>query len=405
MPEILSLMSISLVFLVTLIFAMKFREIAIILFIALIVRIFFLIINNYIFDLPDANMDAEDFEELAFFWSQYGFIDLIRSFNTQDAQFLSKFLGIIYIVFGRNIILAQSISMLFGVACVFMGWLLAKKIWDKNSAKKAALLIALFPTLVSYSVLTMREVYIAFFLLIAIFGIFNWYNKKDYKSIFLIFFGFYTASIFHGASIIGLFIFIFMIAIESIKTSLIKLKKKIIDLKIIFFLTSFLIFVYLYLSGVVNFSYIGTFAESTNINYLQVVIDTRLKGLAAYPEWTRINSSYEFLYKLPLRFFYFILSPFLWDIKSPNHLIGLVDSFLYFMLIILIIKNRKEIWKQPALRLILLILIIYFIIFSIGVSNFGTGIRHRSKFAIGLILLVAPLLPKILDFDKNFYKK
>ena len=38
---------------------------------------------------------------------------------------------------------------------------------------------------------------------------------------------------------------------------------------------------------------------------------------------------------------------------------------------------------------------------GIGVGNFGTGIRHRSKFAVIFILLAAPLLKKIIFKKKD----
>jgi hypothetical protein len=40
----------------------------------------------------------------------------------------------------------------------------------------------------------------------------------------------------------------------------------------------------------------------------------------------------------------------------------------------------------------------------VGVGNFGTGIRHRSKFVIELILLAAPLIPKLALFNKKKIK-
>jgi len=406
MTIILSLITISLLFLITLIFALKFRDIAIILFVALTIRILFLLINNYVFNLPDAEMDARDMEEFAFLWSQNSFLEIVRALNNKDAQFYSRILGIIYLFLGRNAIMAQSISILFGVACVFIGWLLAKKIWDNNTAKKVALFIALFPSLISYSVLTMREVYISFFLLIAMLGIVNWSSKQDLKSIILIIFGFYVASKFHGASIFGLFVFFGVIFFNSILTTLKLLKKKLIDFKIIIFLIFSFIILSLYLFDIIKFSYVGSFEYASNLSNLKVEINTRLKGNAAYPDWLKLNSPYELLYEIPIRVFYFLLSPFIWDVKSPAHLIGLLDSLLYFILIFLIIKNIKSIWKKPALKLILLILIIYFIIFSVGVSNFGSGIRHRSKFVIELILLAGPLLPKFIIFDKKkFFEK
>ena len=57
-------------------------------------------------------------------------------------------------------------------------------------------------------------------------------------------------------------------------------------------------------------------------------------------------------------------------------------------LVFLVIRNRKVIWKDPALKLILIILLSYILIFAVGVGNFGTGIRHRSKFVLMLLILM-----------------
>ena len=87
-----------------------------------------------------------------------------------------------------------------------------------------------------------------------------------------------------------------------------------------------------------------------------------------------------------------IFSPFPWDVKKIKHLIGMFDAFIYIYLTILILKNIKVIWKDPILRIFFLILLSYIFVHGIGVGNFGTGIRHRSKFVVIFILLAAPLL-------------
>ena len=69
-------------------------------------------------------------------------------------------------------------------------------------------------------------------------------------------------------------------------------------------------------------------------------------------------------------------------------------------LIYLIFKNRKVIWKDPALRIILIILVSYIFIFGLGTSNFGTGLRHRTKFVIEIVILAAPLIPRFIFFKK-----
>ena len=75
---------------------------------------------------------------------------------------------------------------------------------------------------------------------------------------------------------------------------------------------------------------------------------------------------------------------------------------MFIYLISLIIKNFKTIWRDRALKLILLILVSYVIAFAVGVGNFGTGIRHRSKFVALFVLLVAPLINKFVFKKKSF---
>ena len=67
----------------------------------------------------------------------------------------------------------------------------------------------------------------------------------------------------------------------------------------------------------------------------------------------------------------------------------------------LILRNRKIIWNDLALRTIILILIFYVFAFGIVVGNFGTAIRHRAKFIIMAISIIAPFLPQFTLSKKS----
>ena len=118
----------------------------------------------------------------------------------------------------------------------------------------------------------------------------------------------------------------------------------------------------------------------------------------------------KFFIKDWLELFIFFFSPFPWDVKEPVHLIGMFDGLLYLVIIYFILRNIKTLWKDPILKLILIILICYFFIFGVGVSNFGAGTRHRSKFVVELIILAAPFIPRFtflkkIKFGGNFLVK
>ena len=105
----------------------------------------------------------------------------------------------------------------------------------------------------------------------------------------------------------------------------------------------------------------GGFKETIDLKKLSRRTEMSSRGTAAWPEWTIALSPIELLYKTPIRAVYFLFSPFPWNVKSAKHLIGMLDAFLYMYLVYLILKNIKVIWKDPGLRLILIILLSYII--------------------------------------------
>lgn len=401
MFDLVGFVAIVVVFLITFLIGSRNKDIYIILLVAFFSRILFLIINNYFFYLPDGNMDALNFESRAWRIAQVGFLNVFDYYPGLDAYFISFMYAIPYSLFGRSVLMLQSFSILLGIGCTFLGWLTAKKLWNNHTAIKICWFIAIFPSALSYSVLTMREVYISFFLLLAIFGIVKWVKEKSYTSIILTIFGFVAAAFFHGASIIGLFVFLIILGLDSLKRSFNLIKVKRISLRSIFIiiLSSFIIL--LYFTNKIHVPYLKTFDNTVNLDHMKTLMNVNTKGDASYPEWLKIENNTEFIYKVPIRSAYFLFSPFPWDIKKLSHFVGLFDSFLYLYLTYLIIRNRKVIFEDPALKIILLILLCYFVIFGIGVSNFGTGIRHRVKFAFELILLAGPLIPRFILLKKS----
>jgi hypothetical protein len=119
-------------------------------------------------------------------------------------------------------------------------------------------------------------------------------------------------------------------------------------------------------------------------------------GNAVYPEWTIPETVGDLVWAVPLKVTYLLFSPFPWDIKTPAHLIGLIDSLLYLGLVIIIFLNIKTIWRNEAARTVLLVILPFVFAYGIGTSNFGTSLRHRAKFAGVLIMLASSWLARLV---------
>ena len=400
MADLLGFTAITFVSLITLIIAFRWSEISNILIVALIIRILILLIGHYIIPLPGSTDDALGFERKAWQLGKNGFFDLLTQFDYGPFVFFSWFQAIPISLFGRSILMGQSISLLFGIGTIFISWKLAKILWDDNIAKKVAWTVALFPTLVLYSVLYLREVYISFFILLALYGVVSWFKNDSYKWIVLSLIGFVGAALFHGPMIVGAVIFIIFIFTTYLKRLFKSLVKLRINLENLVILLLSIAIMGLYFTNKISFAYLGYFENSIDIDILLLKTQYAYAGDASWPQWTKAESGIELIYKAPIRSVYFVLSPFPWDIKKPEHLLGLLDSLLYFYLVVLILLNIKVIWKNPISRMILIILLAYIFVYGFGVGNFGTGLRHKSKFASIFILLAGPLL-KSFVFKKK----
>jgi hypothetical protein len=402
MADPLGLIAILIVSLVTLIIALRWPGISKILFVALIMRVFFLLIGHFFISLPDSTADSVGFEERAWHLARNGFFNVLSNFDTDPLIFFSWLHAIPYSLFGRSILMAQSIGLLFGIASIFFGWKLAKILWDDRTANSVAWTIALFPSLILYSVLFLREVYISFFLLLSVYGLVNWIKTDSPKWTFLSLLGFILAGLFHGAAFLGVIVVIIIIIVKYFKKLFISLINLQINFKNLIIFSVSIIILGVYIFNEISFAYIGSFRDITNIEFILTKQKNLFiyKGDATWPEWTVATNLIELFYKTPIRILYFVFAPFPWDITKLNHLFGFFDGLLYMYLFFLILRNIKVIWMNPALRVILIILLVYIFIFSVGTGNFGTSIRHKSKFTFMFILLAAPLIKRFIIIKK-----
>ena len=119
--------------------------------------------NNNLILLPDSYGDALKFENLARDFSRNEGLYVALNFFKNDSLLISKIISIFYTIFGESKMMAQSISVGLGVLSVHLIYKISLILWDHHSAKKAAWVSAIFPTLILYSSIILREIYIIFF--------------------------------------------------------------------------------------------------------------------------------------------------------------------------------------------------------------------------------------------------
>ena len=407
METLFGFLSLAIIFLLILICAKKNNHIKSFLFVAFILRSGLVLLDQFdLIKLPDGYSDALKFESIAREFSRDQGLMVVFDFFTFDSLLISRIISFFFTVFVESKMMAQFISVGLGVGSVYLVYKLSLILWDYRSAQKAAWIATLFPSLVLYSSITLREVYVVFFLLIGLIGIVKFLRTNSLNSFFQTISSFFILSLFHGPSSIGGFVFLSYLILRLVKKQIINLYHFKISLISICFIFLFSIPLFLFLAGSISIPYLGGINGLVNFDQNIQRINNYITGNASYPPWLIIESKYEILSKGLTKIFYFLYGPFIWDIKTKYHLIGLFDGLMYVLLTIYLIRNWKSVWENPITRIFLFLFISYIIIYGLSIGNFGTGIRHRSKFVVILIVLAAPKFHKFIFFKKEkLYKK
>ncbi len=352
----------------------------------------------YVAPLPGGTADAVSFERAAWYMASGGLSDTLGEFRGPDSYFISFVIALLYAATDRSLLMAQFLSVLAGVVSVFVSWLLACDLWGERIARKAAWGVAMFPMLIQYSALTLREAFFVLFMLLGLLGVVRWVRCNSLGWAISALLAFAVAIFFHGGGVIAALSFGLLVIYRAgrrLVASLMRTKIRVVSLGLVI----------MFLAGLLWFAVAGI--ALPKIGDFDSAVDTerwvehttrsaRETGAAAYPAWLTPRTSLDLIWNIPVRTVYLLFSPFPWDVRGLHHLIGVVDGMLYMGLAFLIWHNRHSLRRNPEVRAIFWILLPVLVTFAIGTGNFGTGLRHRQKLVAVLIVLAAPLIPRLV---------
>ena len=408
METFFGIVSVVIVTNITILFANKYKEIALAIISAFVLRISAALINLYVVTLPDGGIDATGFEYWAWMWGKDGLTEATSHFFEKGTPwFYSNLASLIYAIFGRSTLILQSISVLAGVYCVVLVWKLSIEVWGTYSAaKKSAWLVAIYPILILYSSLTMREVFITLLLLYGMLHVVLWVKTRKNRYALIALTAFFLQLFFHPGTAVAGLIFIGLIFLYAIKSSFISLIVRFsLNVKQLLVILSSLLFgsilIYIYTNyGIDHLRYSYWFSID-RVDVLIERVTIMQAGAATYPSWLIADSLLPFLLLLIPKLFYFLFSPFPWDVSEFRHLLGMLDGVVFIMLFLSIYSHRKYIKSNPQAFILLVFVILLSLVFSIVVGNFGTGLRHRSKMLPIIITIVAPFIYRVFFSKKK----
>ncbi len=361
-----------------------------VLIIAFALRTGLALVQAFILSLPDSTMDAVGFEltgwEIATAWNT----GLEANFTIPHyATFIyTKIIGVIYFISGRVPLLVQFVNVILGVLIVYYVYKIIIELGaTKRNAQIGSVITALFPTLCLYSVITLRETFVSFFVIVSVFYFFKWLNSgRVSKLVLTAAFLLLSSALFGAMIVIGVVYAIFFVFYE-VKTKKWKLISKQSVLGI--FIAILVIIIYgSFLLDKIPADIRLVFSP----DYMGSRVTGAAKGGSTYLVGFTPNSILDIIIQSPVRMVYFLFAPFPWMISSPGQILGLIDAFLYLVFVFYAIRGLKYLKKynNPAFWAVISMLLIIIGTFAWGVSNFGTAVRHRQKI-VGLIIAVSSL--------------
>ena len=353
--------------------------------------------HTYVNFLPDY-LDPQKFERLAWSFGENGLLEALTNFGERGSSYTYMHtVSLIYAIIGRSVIFVQMIHVIVGIINIILTYKLSYLIWENDVlAKKAAWIVAIFPTLIMYSALTNREVFISMFFLISMICIVKWIKTKNNYFFAIGVLIFLTHYYLHGPLILGLLPLFVIFLNKNLLNGINSLKSSRLNY-LFFFSIIFLIIIFItggILWSNVSIPYIGNL-NGVNYNLIFNRVLYLNTGGAAYPQWLMPDNFLDLITLTIPRMIYLFFSPFPWDIRSANQLLGLIDSILYVYIIVNVFKSNKLSHKSLNLNSIFVILAFIFLVYSWGVSNYGTGLRHRAKFVPVLIAIASANLPRV----------
>ncbi|MCL2019391.1 MAG: hypothetical protein FWG70_06470 [Oscillospiraceae bacterium] len=352
--------------------------------------------------------DAMGFHKVAFGFAEQGRVDV-----GGYGGFYSAVLGIIYIVFGSYRIIGEFVNILLylGTALVIRNTLIFCRVSQKTKLISLAV-FCFFPWSILVSNVTLRESVILFFFVLSVSSFIKYLKNDSQKEFILsVVFGL-TAGFFHSGAMIAVPVYVLFWFIKT-KSFFAK------SAAVIIFISAFS-FLAIREQDRIN-AYFGYFVYNMRNGLESLARFLTLDyGDSVYLEWidaSYINSVFDLLWVIPLKFIYFIGSPMPWDWRGFGDMVAyLTDTIIYLVLIFicikLLIKNKSL--NNKSIYAMILIFIVVACVYAAGTITAGTAIRHRYKLLVVLIFLYAMLrskgshiqmLSQKLKFNKELQKR
>jgi hypothetical protein len=365
------------------------RSLAIVFLTAFVIRLGALGISLVV-PLPDSDADSIVFQRRAEVlvdssWGRVAADVLNLAPDPTHGAFSNTYSGVLASVYritgSTNSILAGVLNVAAGTVIVAITALIAMRLGGERSALRAAWITAVFPALVLYSVVEMREALTVLALVAGCHFAVDWMRRDRWRSLVYATLWVLGGSLMHSGLIAALFALGVTALVRAMRAAGRSRRRALAAVAVVAAVGAFMAGSGVGLDKITGFS-------------LQDVADLQAlasRGNTAYLHGFVPGNYFDLVWQTPVRAVFFLFGPLalISPLRNPGYLLLIVDGLMYVALIALIARRWRTIRRSPGALLLAFMALCLIGMFAIGVSNFGTAFRHRQKIVALLIVLAS----------------
>lgn len=296
---------------------------------------------------------------------------------------MTYFTAGLYTLIGRNIFAAQSICAVVGAAIAPTVFYCSRRIFGNlNSAKFAAIAVAVFPSFIIWTGQLLKDGLIIFMLVLSITMVLSLQEKFTYAALLCV-----LAALF-GILSLRFYIFFmvlvavggsFLVGVSTSNKSILRRTLVLVALGVA------LTYFGMLRSAQTQFETFGSLERIQGSR-----LDLARSAESGYNEESDVSTTEGALSAIPLGFTYLMFAPFPWQAANLRQAITIPDVLVWWVMmpflvigIIYTVKNRLR-NAFPVLIFSLLLTLAY----SITQGNVGTAYRQRAQIQVFLFVLV-----------------
>ena len=280
------------------------------------------------------------------------------------------FVAMLYYVFGANMLLSKLVNAVAGALAVVGVYRITLQLASQRAAGIAAALVTVFPSLMLWSVLGIRDALVVLGLVMSFDALLSWSGRRSVGAAVLLVAGLCLVIWLRGYLANLLVASIVLMALAGSQSSISPRR----------FIASVSLLVLLVI-GLRELGIIEPLVERVSFEAIEMARQNLVEGSSAFGEASDVGTLGSALLHLPSGIAYFMLAPFPWTVDSALQFAALPEVLVWYILIPFVFMGMRRAIEQHGVRLsaILMFVATVTLTYSLVEGNVGTAYRHRAQ--------------------------